>query len=119
MIVVQFCTNLKINALNWWQNLMFHRTRIRIVVLIVPLKCLGILIVMQQVGYRMFNERLYIKMRYRNLFLIFFNSLFRQVKPFASRDDNVTKFSTCGIDGLIALWDLHVNFYLFLKILFN
>ncbi|KAI1726979.1 actin-related protein 2/3 complex subunit 1A [Ditylenchus destructor] len=29
-----------------------------------------------------------------------------QIQPHTGKADNITKFSTCGIDGLVALWDL-------------
>lgn len=34
---------------------------------------------------------------------------FRQIQPHTGKADNITKFSTCGIDGLVALWDLQVS----------
>uniref|UniRef100_A0A2K6WIA1 Actin-related protein 2/3 complex subunit n=1 Tax=Onchocerca volvulus TaxID=6282 RepID=A0A2K6WIA1_ONCVO len=34
-----------------------------------------------------------------------------EILPHSGRNDNMQKFSTCAIDGLVALWDLKVSFH--------
>lgn len=36
--------------------------------------------------------------------------VFRQLLLHSGKAENVSKFSTCGRDGLVAIWDLQVSF---------
>lgn len=41
--------------------------------------------------------------------------IFSQILPHSGSAGNVVKFTTCGTDGIIALWDLKVGFLNFLE----
>lgn len=38
--------------------------------------------------------------------MLMLGMLCRCVRPYAGSDDNITKFSTSGVDGKLVIWDL-------------